>query len=525
MRLLVSLKLQLQLIFMQMICMRAATAMFYYPNAQVSQLEHILVDNGGAYASNFSSAVTPCTRYVTQTGEAADTSGRTTSAQWLRVVFHDFVTADVGAGTGGVDASIGFETFRDENKGSAFNDSFTFWRPFVNEFVPMADLVALGTVMSVNLCGGRYIPFRPGRVDASGADPTTGVPEPGTSLEETLGQFARAGLDQAEAISLTACGHTLGSVHHSGFPEVSDNSTVSANNTNGGINFDSTRGMFDSLVVHEYIDGSGNRGGSLVTSFNETSRSDLRLYESDSNATMQALYARGEDGFLDTCVDLLGRMIDTVPARVSLQDAIQPMGIKPINVTWDVAENSRLVLSGRIRILDKAGQEKPATIRFSNGYKENLTIENATGMSVFGETQFASFVIDHSKIGGSSSFSIVIGGLEAETFNIQDDYSIVPSLSTVNGTSVEMTVAVKKGANGSGLSARITVPTAQPLTLGPKTSVAEIKLQKIPGGPSGFVLWHGNADIEQPTGAVSIRLMRDGETLDTLLLDDGVAGW
>ncbi|KAI0192223.1 heme peroxidase [Xylaria flabelliformis] len=519
-----SLNLQLPL-FMQLLCMQAATAMFYYPNPQVSQLEHILVDNWGAYASNFSSAITPCTRYVTEIGEAADNSGRTTSAQWLRVVFHDFVTADVGAGTGGVDASIAFETFREENKGSAFNDSFTFWRPFVNEFVPMADLVALGTVMSVNLCGGRYIPFRPGRVDALGADPTTGVPEPGTSLEETLEEFERAGLNQTEAIVLTACGHTLGSVHHSGFPEVSDNSTVSENNVNGGINFDSTRGMFDSRVVQEYIDGSGNRGGSLVTSFNETSRSDLRLYESDRNATMKTLYTQGEDAFLDTCVDLLGRMIDTVPAHVSLQDAIQPMSIKPINVTWDIAENSRLVLSGKVRILDKAGQDNTVTITFSNGYKEALTIENATGTSVFGETQFAPFMIDHARIGASSSFSIGAGGLAAETFNIQDSYFIIPSLSTVNGTSVEMTIAAKKGANDSGLSARITVPTAQPLTLGPKSSLVEIKLHRLSGGPSGFVLWRGNTDIEQPTGAVSIRLIRDGETLDTLLLDGGVAGW
>lgn len=112
------------------------TAMFYYPSAQVSQLEHLLVDNWGAGASNFSSAITPCDRYVTEVGDAAANSGRTTSAQWLRVAFHDFATADVGAGTGGLDASIGFETARDENKGSAFNDSFTFWRPFVNEFVP-----------------------------------------------------------------------------------------------------------------------------------------------------------------------------------------------------------------------------------------------------------------------------------------------------------------------------------------------------------------------------------------------------
>ncbi|KAI1426306.1 heme peroxidase [Xylaria sp. FL1777] len=495
--------------------------MFYYPDAQVSQLEHILVDNWDAYASNFSSAITPCTRYVTEIGEAADTSGRTTSAQWLRVLFHDFATADVAAGTGGVDASIGFETFRDENKGSAFNDSFTFWRPYVNEFVPMADLVALGTVMSVSLCGDRNIPYRPGRVDASAADPNTGVPEPGTSLEDTLAQFEKAGFNQVDAIGLTACGHTLGSTHHSGFPEVADNSTVSANNTNGGINFDSTRGTFDALVVREYVEGTGNRGGPLVTSYNETSRSDLRLYESDGNATMRALYAQGDDGFLDTCADLLALATDTVPSHARLRDAaIQPMGVKPVNVTWDVAEDGGLELSGRIR------NRAAVRIAFSNGYKKTLAVEAATGTSVYGVTYFAPFAIAHSKIAGSTSFTVVTtGGLAASKFKIQDNYAIVPSLSSANGASVKVTIAVQKGADDSGLSAQVTVPTAQPLTLGPKMTSAEIKLTKGPGGPKGFTLWQGSADVEQPTGAVSVRLVRDGTTLDTLLLDGGIAGW
>lgn len=110
-------------------------AAFYYPTPQVAFLEHILVDNWGAHASNFSSAITPCNNYVTEVGEAAVKSGRTTAAQWMRVAFHDAVTANVTAGTGGLDASIGFETLREENSGSAFNDSFTFWRPFVNDVV------------------------------------------------------------------------------------------------------------------------------------------------------------------------------------------------------------------------------------------------------------------------------------------------------------------------------------------------------------------------------------------------------
>jgi hypothetical protein len=110
-------------------------AALYHPTPTISFLEHILVDNWGAYASNFSSAITPCTNYVSQTGTTGLTSGRTTAAQWMRVMFHDFITANVSAGTGGIDASIGFETAREENKGSAFNDSFTFWKPFVGKDV------------------------------------------------------------------------------------------------------------------------------------------------------------------------------------------------------------------------------------------------------------------------------------------------------------------------------------------------------------------------------------------------------
>jgi len=124
--------------FVRVLAFRGSLAAFYYPDVQTSLLEHILVDNWGAYASNFSSAITPCTNYVTEIGDPALNSGRTTAAQWIRVAFHDFVTANVSAGTGGLDASIGFETLREENKGSAMNDSFTFWRPFMNDAVSSA---------------------------------------------------------------------------------------------------------------------------------------------------------------------------------------------------------------------------------------------------------------------------------------------------------------------------------------------------------------------------------------------------
>lgn len=203
--------------------------------------------------------------------------------------------------------------------------------------------------MTMALCGGHNIPYRPGRIDAVAADPTTGVPAPASGLEETLLYFSRSGFNQTDSIGLTACGHTMGSVHHGGFPDVVPASAVTAENTNGGLNFDTTRTIFDSNVVHEYIESTGNRGGPLVTTDNETTRSDLRLYESDGNATMQSLYDL-DDGFQDTCVDLMGRMIHTVPKSVKLQEPISPLGVKPINTTFDFDTDGNLVISGRIRV-------------------------------------------------------------------------------------------------------------------------------------------------------------------------------
>ena len=86
-----------------------------------------------------------------------------------------------------------------------------------------------------------------------------------------------------------------------------------------------------------------------MTSFNVSSRSDLRLYESDNNATMIALGAQGS-GFLNTCVGLLKRMIETVPSNVEFSDVISPITVKPINATLDFDVHGNLIFTGYIRV-------------------------------------------------------------------------------------------------------------------------------------------------------------------------------
>jgi hypothetical protein len=213
----------------------------------------------------------------------------------------------------------------------------------------VADLVAMGTVVSVGNCAGPKIPYRGGRIDATEAGPE-GVPAPDTDLPTTLQFFANAGFNQVDSIGLTACGHTLGSVHHGGFPTVVDNSTVSPDNTQGASHLDSTKDQFDILVVNEYLTGTGMKGGPLVTSFNESSRSDLRLYESDDNATMHDL-SQSTDYFFETCTNLFERMSNTVPSNVKLTDVIEPFPWKAINTTFDF-DGSSLVLSGVVRVCE-----------------------------------------------------------------------------------------------------------------------------------------------------------------------------
>jgi hypothetical protein len=212
----------------------------------------------------------------------------------------------------------------------------------------VADLIALGVVIAVGNCGDLEVPLRGGRVDATEAGPP-GVPEPQSDLSDTLGFFSVSGFDTADAIGLTACGHSVGHIHHANFADVVPESAVTPNNTGGGEDFDTTPVNFDINVVHEYLTGEGQGGGPLVTTANVTVRSDLRLYESDRNATMKTL-GQSREYFFSRCNQLFEKMINTVPREVQLSDVIQPASVKPVNVTFDIESNNTLRISGYIRV-------------------------------------------------------------------------------------------------------------------------------------------------------------------------------
>lgn len=191
---------------------------YTWPDPQIDLLESIRFQQNGFRQYGLAFGVVPCHSMANM-----QETGRSDSAEWFRTAYHDMATADVQAGTGGIDSSIAFETDREENKGKAFNESIGFFVAFHSARSSMADMVALGALFSVESCsnGEVMIPFRGGRQDVTEAGPL-GVPQPQEGLDSHTAAFARQGFNTTEMIGLVACGHSIGGVHGSNFPEIVD---------------------------------------------------------------------------------------------------------------------------------------------------------------------------------------------------------------------------------------------------------------------------------------------------------------
>ena len=213
--------------------------------------------------------------------------------------------------------------------------------------------------MAVGACGGPHIEMKGGRVDATAAGPT-GVPEPETDLQDTLDELSNAGFNGDDIITLTACGHSMGGVHHSSFPQVVPASAVTSTNLDGRIVFDETVAVFDFDTVTDYVHGTGDKGGPLVTTTNKTVNSDYRLYNSDSNSTMTRL-AGSASYFAGQCSAIFQRMIETIPGGVTLTTAVDPTtstNLKPYGIALSVNWAGTMTLTGNFRV-----RTLPAPIR------------------------------------------------------------------------------------------------------------------------------------------------------------------
>ncbi|KAK8066566.1 WSC domain-containing protein [Apiospora hydei] len=313
-----------------------ASAAFVWPS-KYDYLEDLYSLQAGFIRHGFIDNVNPCSF---NTG----VKGRQDAAAWVRTAYHDAATHDAAAGTGGLDASILFETDRAENPGTAFNDTFGFFAAHYNGDVSFADLIALGLVTATTSCGGPKVPFRMGRIDATEAG-VLGVPEPQQDLDKHKAIFAKAGFNTEDMIAMVACGHTLGGVHHEDFPDMNENANKGETSRFEG-NDNEHPYQFDNAIATQYLDGSTENP--LVVGHNDTTNSDKRIFGADGNKTMNALKDPAQ--FKTMCADIFARMIDSVPAGVELTEPLESFDMKPYITTLALNSNGTLDFAGRIRV-------------------------------------------------------------------------------------------------------------------------------------------------------------------------------
>ncbi|ESZ91631.1 hypothetical protein SBOR_7993 [Sclerotinia borealis F-4128] len=470
----------------------------------MEEMEHVWVDNDGTNSNGFLKDVSPCLNYAS----GSSNQGRQTSAQWVRFAFHDFVTADAATGTGGMDASLGFESNRGENHGPFVNDSLTLFKPTVSAYLSMSDNAALAVVAAVAKCGGSDsgINLRVGRIDATSAGPA-GVPGPPTDLNKTLAQFAASGFDASDTIALTACGHSLGRVHNSDTAIVVNSSFVSPTNLDGGDPFDSTPGVFDPNNINEYLNGTGNLGGPLCTAANVAFRSDYRLYISDNNATVQSMSE--ETAFQSRCNSLFEKMIDVVPSTVTLSDAVQPMEWKAVDVMMDVSSAGNVSISGLIRNLYTTTQP-PDTVSYTTTSSTTAKSSTATsskksgsGTSVFGSTTYWPFNSTIASGTTSLSFNNV-------SYPINDNIFVLPAQSSFDSKTGSLVVksAALTSASGDGdMTAVFYVPTDQEGTISPKIVHKNVTMTSF-GTAGAYTLYSSDAVTASSTGTVIVKVIQ-----------------
>ncbi|KAI0718229.1 heme peroxidase [Cerioporus squamosus] len=317
---------------------------YIWPDPLRDALESQIYDLFGYNANffpGFQTGVVPCNVYFFHAGSPG-TANRSNAADWIRTAYHDMATYNVSDGTGGLDASIQYELDRAENVGNGFNNTITVFQNSMTRYLSGADLIALAAKIAIEQCDGPYVPFRGGRIDATGPN-NPGVPEPQQDIASHTASFHRQGFNATEMIILVACGHSFGGVQHSAFPD-----TVPLDNglDDEDLPFDSTPFNFDNAIALEYIDGT--TANPLVVGANDTTNSDKRIFASDGNVTMKA-FAESPEFFKSNCGAMFSNMLNQAPSDVQLTEVIEPLPVKPQSPALRYMGNGTLQFTGQVR--------------------------------------------------------------------------------------------------------------------------------------------------------------------------------
>ncbi|EFQ96906.1 WSC domain-containing protein 2 [Nannizzia gypsea CBS 118893] len=478
-----------------------ALALPTWPSA-VDELEDLMFLNTGYHARGFSAGVTPCS--FSKQGPS-----RIASAEWVRTAFHDMATGNVFTGVGGLDASIVFELGGrgGENIGAGFNTTLETFTPFFSTRSSMADLIALGVRTAVRSCGGPVIQVKAGRVDATARGPI-GVPVPENSQGTFINQFTRTGFDIADMIAVTACGHTMGGVHASNFPQI----VIPGSAPEDFQLFDSTA-AFDEKVAVDFVGGvTGNPLTSSTAKRNQRD-SDTKVFTADQNVTIKALADQAT--FRTTCARVLQKMIEVVPAGVNLTEPLEPYEVKPSGLQLYLAGNgSTISFTGEIRVRTTV---RPATsiAKVELVYKDRMGGSSCGSCVISTEYKgaaegfddsFAFYGFDASLPVESSisQFNVrivlttgetVIYDNNASGYPVQDTIMLQPKQSCVVGGNAPgnlvVVAAVRDSANSPEVKLAVTTKTPRSCCVTPALTTQSVPmLSQTTVGP--YTLYSGN---------------------------------
>ncbi|KAF8185395.1 heme peroxidase [Pholiota molesta] len=318
---------------------------YQWPSPQYDSLESFLWEGGDDRVGNTVSDLVAGCR---MRGDPLSSVG----AQWLRFAYHDMATHNITDGTGGLDASIFYELDRPENVGNGQVLTAADFIGSATKHVSRADVIAFGATWSIAACGGPALKFRGGRKDATGPG-LPGVPEPNQTLATHVEKFRLQGFNATEMIQLVACGHTIGGVRSVDFPEVVNPNASEASGV-ALANFDTTT-QFDTAIITEYLDGT-TQNPLVVPASNVSFASDLRIFSSDGNVTMQSLAS--PTSFADTCATMIERMLNTVPSDTQLTEEIELLPVK-VRLALITVVDSQLLFITSLRLSRSADKPVP----------------------------------------------------------------------------------------------------------------------------------------------------------------------
>ncbi|BEJ17734.1 hypothetical protein CspHIS471_0700020 [Cutaneotrichosporon sp. HIS471] len=427
------------------------------PNAgasDITKLRRLMTD------SRLISNISPC---------VVGGTNRINAAEWLRTAFHDAAAYDSGSGTGGIDGSIQYEFGFEDNAGVTFPSTIGLFKFFQQEGVSLADIVVLGSTVAVGSCGGPMVPFRTGRIDASAPSAKGFLPSPEGTTESHKQIFARMGFDHSEAITLVACGHTLGGVHASVHPDLTSEPHGS---------FDGTPANFDNQIAKQHFNKSSAL--SLNGPWDPAApgrSSDTRLFNSDNNVTITRL-ASSNKAFSHSCGKVLGKMYDTaVPSSVRLSRPIKPFPISG-SLRLSLHNGVYSTMRASFSIYDMASQWSSFNIKFTNrdgspGDQSKMTVCDPHKLSIGKTIEVHDFAItDIPPTTGIGSFVAKLTMNDGSIFTDTEGEHIIHIDDTVIidvGQAYTCTYSGEANQNAAGLN--VTMVTLGPYNADDKVSV------------------------------------------------------